>query len=335
MLIRSVLYLFCLCFITAAYTQGKIEEITVLENAQEENLPIVAVFLNSDCPWSKKLHQEILGSRQFLEKINPEAILWMIDLQGKEEDKIFLQKYHVQRCPLFLLLDPKGKEFARFEYVPMDGAGYGEIIIEQIENFQEICTALDRNDHHFEEEKWQELYQKAKKLSAPCFQQVILERGVRAEKGTYFHLEKFATLLEKNKLKNAQVLKAKQRLLARDPENALGTHFKVAVLEFQKIASRHKPKDRPEKAIMPLLRYIHKFRKKDCENFWKSEWMIAEFLFTKNFIDIALEHAETAYSASPETIKPQIAEMISFMKGKLTIDCLPGSDPDQIFGDLE
>jgi protein disulfide-isomerase len=319
MLIRLILYCFLLCSITAIYCENQWlhEEFQVLKNAQDENRPIVAVFLSPDCPWSKKLCQEVLENPLFLEKVSQDAVLWHVPIKHKEGDKEFLQKYHVKECPLFLLLDPKGKEFARIEYVPRDAADYALMIIGLIENFHEICSALDQKKSHFEEERWHDLYQKAKKLSVPCFKQVILERGFREEKGNYFHLEKFATLLEKHKLKHSQVLKVKQQLLDRDPENVLGTHFKVAVLEFQRIVSHSKSKDRPEKAVIPLLHYIHKFGKKDPENLWKSELMIADFLFTKNFAATALEHAETAYSAAPDEVKPQIGETISFMRENL------------------
>jgi hypothetical protein len=301
-------------FIANYENQWELEEKNILKSAQTENRPIVAVFLGDDCPWSKKLRQEILESFYFLEKVNAEAILWIYSLKQDEGEKPFIQKYKVQQCPVFLLLDPQGKEFARLDYVSLDAQGYTEAIVSQIEHFQEICLALDQGEADFDEQKWQELYQKAKKLSVPCFHQVILERGLHKEKGHYFHLEKFATLLEKHKINHFHVRKAKQQLLNRDPDNTFGMHFKVAVLEFQKIVSRSKPKDRPEKALSPLLQYVHRFGKKDVENYWKSELMIAEFLYRNKLILSALEHAEAAYQSSPETTKPQIAEMISLMK---------------------
>ncbi len=315
MLIRLILNCLFLCFISIAFgSQWQFEEKNRIKSAQAENRPIVAVFLGEDCPWSKKLRQEVLASPYFLEKIHAEAILWIHFLKQHEEEKPFIQKYKVQQCPVFLLLDPNGKEFARFDYIPLDAQGYTEAIISQIENFQEICLTLDREEMDFDERKWQELYQKAKKLSVPCFHQVILERGLHKEKGNYFHLEKFATLLEKYKIKHPQVRKAKQQLLHRDPDNKFGMHFRVAVLEFQKIASRFKTKDQPEKALAPLLQYIHQFGKKDVENYWKSELMISKFLYGNEFILPALEHAEAAYLTSPETAKPQIAETISLMR---------------------
>lgn len=318
MWIKIIIHCLIFCFITVVncnLPRGiQIEEKNVIESAQLENRPIVAVFLGEECPWSKKLRQEVLENADFLNNIDKEAILWIHSLKQDEEAKALIQKYQVQQCPLILLLDPSGKEFARIEYIPLDAQGYIERMITHIENFQEICSTLDRSDEDFEEQKWQDIYQKAKKLSVPCFRQVILERGLRQEKGHYFHLEKFTTLLETHKMKHPQVRKAKQQLLHRDPENRWGMHFKVAALEFQKTVSHLKAKDRPEKALMPLLHYIHRFGKKDRENYWKSELMIAKFLCDHQCISTAIEHAEIAYLESPVAIKPQIAETISYLK---------------------
>jgi hypothetical protein len=304
----------CLVSVVHSENRWQIEEKEMIHFAQVENRPIVAVFLGDDCPWSYKLRQEILESPYFLEKINAEAILWIPSLKQAEEEKPLIQKYNVQQCPVILLLDPKGKEFARFDSISLDAQGYTREILNQIENFQEICLALDLAEIDFDEQKWQKLYQKAKQLSAPCFYQVILERGLNQEKGNYFHLEKFIMLLEKHKIKHQQVKKAKQQLLKRDPENKRGLHFKVAVLEFQKNALKLRSKDQPEKSLAPLLKYIRKFGKKDLENYWKSELLIAEFLYSNKRIPFALEHAEAAYLSSPESAKPQIAEMISSIK---------------------
>ncbi len=314
MVIKLVLNCILLFFITTLNSVTRFEEQKILKDALAKNRPIVAVFLSSNCPWSTKLQQEVLESPLFFEKTSREVVLWPLFLQQSEEEKAFLQKYHVQKCPTLLILDPKGKEFARFEYVPLDAAGYAEMIVSQIESFHEICIALAQNDDNFDEEKWRELYQKAKKLSTPCFKQVLLERGFRKEKGSFFHLEKFASLLDKYKIKHPLVRKAKKQFLDRDRDNEQGFQFKVAVLEFQKLASRLKSKDRPEKALRPLLKYSQAFQKKDPQNYWKSEWMIAEFLYTKNSLISALEHAQAAYLAAPDSEKQQIAETVSFFQ---------------------
>ena len=315
MLIKAVVNSLLLCLIATLNSVGKIDEQNVLEKSREKNQPIVAIFLGSDCPWSAKLQQEVLESPSFLEKMGSEAILWPILLKRSEEEKIFLQQYEVQKCPSILILDPHGKEFARFEYLPLDAVGYAEMITAQIDNFHQICLALNQiNDDSFDEEKWRDLYLKAKKLSAACFKEVLLEQGFRKEEGSFFHLEKYTHLLDKRKSKHPAVRKAKKQLLDKDPENKQGYHFKVAVLEFQKLASRLKKNERPERALKPLLKYIQAFGKKDPENYWKSEWLIAEFLYTKNLIARALEHASAAYSAAPDSEKAQIAETVCFFQ---------------------
>lgn len=278
-------------------------------------MPIVAVFLSDpSCPWSLKLQNEVIENSVFREKVGSEAILWQVVVKGEAGDKELRERYRVHTCPLILLMDPRGKEFARLEYSPLDAHGYAAKIHGLIDNFQELCLALDREAFSFEEEKWQELYQKAKNFSATCFKQVILERGLQRETGTFFHIEKYASLLEKYKRKHPRVLKAKTELLKLDPDNRMGTHFKVAALEFDKIRSSFKETDRVEKPLMPLLRFVHKFGKTDKENLWKAELMIAQYLFAKDFVADAVEHAEASYLAAPDAAKSQIAEMLCYIK---------------------
>ncbi len=317
MLLRSVFQFILIFLLTVVYCeeQWQIDEKEIFMTAQQENLPVIAIFVGgASCPWSQKLVHDVLENPFFIDKVGRDAILWEISLGKESQDHAMRQKYGIKECPQILLLDPKGKEFARMGYAPLSAAAYAQEMIALIENFQEICLALDQKEEPFEEERWKDLYLKAKKLSVPCFKQVMLEKGLKKEKGTFFHCEKLASLLEKHKLKYPQVLKLKSELLKRDPEDKLGTLFKIAALEFQKIASRLKPKDRYEKALKPLLQYVQRIGKKSPENLWKAEMMIAEFLFTKNSLAPALEHAKAAYNAAPDSAKDHIAETISLMK---------------------
>jgi hypothetical protein len=313
MLTRSILHSLLLCFL-ANLNSIYFEEKTALAAAKAQHRPIVVAFLAEECPWSEKLKQNVLHSPIFLAQVNAETVLWINSLKQNEKQSAFLQKYQVAQCPLFLLLDPQGKEFARLEYSSLDAEGYAVAILGLIADFQEICDVLDREANDFEEQRWQELYRKAKKLSVPCFQQVILERGVNNEEGHFFHLEKFAALLKKYKAKHPLVRKAKHQLLGRDPENQQGLHFKAAAVEFQHNAARLTSNDSLEKALKPLSKYILRFGKKDSENYWKAEWLITEFLFGHGSMASALEHAEMAYQASPLLVRPQLAETIFLIR---------------------
>jgi hypothetical protein len=321
MLKHVFMFCFLVCLSAIAYCEqerwSQHGEREILQLAQQQNLPVIAIFLGKQgCPWSQKLQDEVLKSPQWTQEIRNEALFWQIDSFESQNDQILRDKYNIQTFPLIVLLDPQGKEFARMEYVPLDALGYVAEIRTLIEDFQELCIALEAQDEFFDEEKLQTLYLKAKKMSAPYFKLAILEKGLQVEKGAFFHLEKLAMLLQSHKLKHPLVLKAKKQLQERDPDNHLGTHFKIAVLEFDKIVSKHKRKDHFEKPLIPLLQFVHKFGKTDKENLWKAELMIAEYLYKNNFVEQAYEHAEMAYVEAPEAFKPQIVESIAYMKRK-------------------
>lgn len=311
MLFRIFINCFLISLFSVCYCeeQWQIEEKEIFLSAMEENVPIVAVFLGGEwCPWSKKLREDVLKNPLFTSKVEKEALFWEISLEKEFQDDAMRQKYNIVECPQILLLDPHGKEFARFGYLPLQASAYGDEIVSFIEDFNEICTALDQKENGFDEARWKDLYLKAKKLSAPCYSQVILERSLKKEKGTFFHLEKYAALLQTLKIKNPAVRKMKTQLLAKDPN----AHFKVAVLEFQKLAAKSKSK---EKAIKPLTRYVHLCGKKDPENLWRAELMIAEYLYSRKLLPQALEHAQASYEVAPESAKAQIAQNIAHMQG--------------------
>lgn len=307
MIFRAVLYCFFVFLSTFIYSD-KYKE--VLQLASEEHLPITAIFLGGDeCPWSQKFTQEVLHDPEFIDQVNQEAILWVIP----SPDSSLKERYALQEYPQVVLLDPQGKEFARFGYLPMSAKEYLAEIAQTIKNFQEICIALDQKEEVFCEEDWIDLYKKAGQLSIPCFKQVILEKGLKKEKGTFFHLEKFAESLEKYKHRTSPVQNLKKNLLKKDPHHKQGIHFKVALLEFKKLRSKAKSKQQCEKALKPLLRYVDHFAKKDPENHWKAEMAMAEFLYEKQVLSSALKHLKAAYLAAPEDIKPQIAKNLSLI----------------------
>jgi hypothetical protein len=308
-------FLLSFCLIGHSEEQWQIEEREIFLTATRENLPVVAIFLGGQwCPWSCRMREHLLKNPHFIARVGREAILWEIFLEKEFQDHAMRQKYGVLECPQILLLDPKGREFARLNHLSLQPSEYAEEVVASIENFQYICSALDQKGEGFDEERWKELYLKAKTLSVSCYQQVIFEIGLKKEKGCFFHLEQYARALQKHKLKHPQILKMKSRLLSRDPENKLGLRFHMAVLEFQKIASQLKLKSRCEKALKPLLQYIQLFGGKDPEYVWQAEMVIAEYLASKRAFAQALKHAEASYLAAPEAMKAQILKSISAMQ---------------------
>ncbi|MBS0620079.1 MAG: hypothetical protein JSS61_01290 [Verrucomicrobia bacterium] len=277
----------------------------ILRLAQEENRPILALFFSrQDCPWSQKLSQEILSDSTFQEEIRQDALFWQVPFDANPS---LCHKYKVHECPQFLLLDPEGKEFARFGVLPLDGKGHAAEVHRLIEDFQEVCLALDSGV--FDERIWAELYTKAKQFSTPFYKEVLLQEGMEHEQGTYFLLQQYAELLGKYKLKHPKVLAHKRKILAKDKGNQLGSRYQIALLEFRQNAGRTKYKMRADKVILPLLEYAKKARQSDPD-VWKAEWLIAQFLLKKGEREPALEHAEAAFLAAPEHIKAHLEERL-------------------------
>ncbi len=288
----------------------------VLRVASLQNLPIVAVFLGDDgCPWSQKIEKELFNSPFFQENVGTEALIWQITLSCEREGHEIEQEYKIEQFPSILLLDPSGKEFARLDYDASEPVVFSKRILSLIHDFHEVCQAIDQGFIGLNEEILQTRYLQASRLSTPCFKQIILSQGLKKEKGTFFHLEKYALLLNKLKLKHAEVLKLRKELLSRDPANRWETQYKIALLEFEKRKTSLKRKDRIEKAIIPLVEYLTKFGESDEKNRWRVELMIAEFLFSNKALPAAFEYVKAAKEHVPQEYKSQVLKTIAYMRG--------------------
>jgi protein disulfide-isomerase len=295
------------------------EEADVLNQARQNNKPIVLAFVGRDfCPWSQKMIGEVLGQETFVEKIKPQAILWQYTLhaEGNSKEDRMREKYKIDECPTILLLDPKGREFARFGYLPLDKQGFADQLLEVVADFKEICLALDEHRGKNDANAWLEFYRKAKQFSSIDFKKLVLERGVQEDPGTELLIEKYAFLLERNKIKSPAARECKEMLIQRDPENRHGTHLKIAMAEFHKSASAENAKKSPRKVLKPLLHYLELFEEKDKDNIWNIEMVIANYLFGAQKKESALEYAKKAYIHAPETMKESIAASIAFIESK-------------------
>ncbi len=314
--IFSTLFLFSLCPLAAnEMFQWGTEERQVLYQARDENKPIVLAFIGADfCPWSQKMIDEILGNPAFVNKMSLKAVLWqcVLHADGNAKEDLIRHKYKIEECPTVLLLDPQGREFARFGYMPSDALSFAEELIEVIADFKEICISLQGPLHQFDANKWRELYIKTKQFSSADFKKLVLERGVQEDPGTDLLLEKYAFLLEKNTLKNRAVRSCRQKLLQKDPDNRFGTHFKIALADFHKLSA--KSSKHPQKILRPLLRYLQRFEEKDKKNAWRAQMAIAQFLYSMHIKDGALEFAKKAEKNVSESAKESIVEFISHVQ---------------------
>ncbi|KAG6559222.1 hypothetical protein RHABOEDO_000592 [Candidatus Rhabdochlamydia oedothoracis] len=288
-------------FTSLVFADWVFEENKALTLSSERNLPILAVFLVEEgCCWSDQLKTELFQKPEFIKEISQEMVLWQVFLKQKKEIR---DKYQVQECPLILLLDPKGREFARLNFIPLDHKLLKELVISLINDFSTICSFIDTD---FDEEKWQIIYQKASRLSASCFKEKILEQGVKKEKGCFFHLEKYAQLLQEKGSRHPYVLKFKKKTLRKDKMHQLGARACLASIEFH---DRNRKGKSVDKTIEPLLEYLHTSALIEAQYRWEIELLLGQFLWKKNRLEKAREYLLLAYKHAPNAFKLQLQEI--------------------------
>ncbi|VHO03883.1 hypothetical protein [Candidatus Rhabdochlamydia sp. T3358] len=291
----------CLFFASLVFGDWVFEENKALILSSERNLPILAVFLAEEgCCWSDQLKTELLKKPEFIKELSQEMILWQVFLKQKKEIR---DKYQVQEYPLILLLDPKGREFARLNFIPLDHNLLKELLSSLIDDFSTICSLIDAD---FEEEEWQRMYQKASRLSPSYFKEEILREGLKKEKGCFFHLEKYAQLLQEKGSDHPYVLKFKKKILRKDKTHQLGANAHLASIEFH---DRDRKGRSFDKTIEPLLEYLHKAAFAEPQYCWEIELLLGQFLWKKNRLEKAREYLLLAYEHAPGPFKLQLQEI--------------------------
>lgn len=107
------------------------------EKAQKEaaalKQPIFALFTGSDwCPWCVRLHDEVLGKKEFEAFAAANLVLFEADFprDKKQSDRVRKQneglqkKYGVEGFPTVLLLDAEGRQLAQTGYEPGGAEAY-------------------------------------------------------------------------------------------------------------------------------------------------------------------------------------------------------------------
>lgn len=285
---------------------------SIIERAEEFNRPIVLFCLKEPpCPWSKILQERILSSHRFHKLLQQEAWIQSIYQENQSEERVRFAK-PLQTLPCVVLLDPHGREFARLDYDQSDADEFSAKILHLFDDFHEICLAIDQGLHRQEESRLKFLYQQSKRLSDPAFTKLILHKGCQIEKGVFFHLEKYASMLQKGKLKHPLVRKWREKILAKDPQNRLFAHREIAWLEFRKKAQELQGKEMAKKAIAPLLVYLKQWGDKERDR-WKIEALLAKFLFARESNSLAQEFAKKAYIDAPDEKRKEISAVFSRM----------------------
>lgn len=284
-------------------------ETLILAKAKQTYLPVVALFLEDKSPWSSELNR-VIAESGFKEPVEKEALIWPVHLSSSSEDRALEVSYHLDQCPVIVLLDPHGKEFARIPYNRQPASELADQIVCLIKGFDAVCRALRDGLSSYAEEELKSVYAQAVVLSPPYFAQLIREEGIRRGGDSFFLLEKYAELLQKQGSKNAQVKALKKALLSKDPSNKQGLHRKIALLEWKKRKEDPQLRKRSDKVVRPLLQYLSGIGKQDTEHAWEVEIHLAQFYFNHGARAEAVEHAQRAYAQAPYALQHELEELL-------------------------
>lgn len=298
-----------------------------LQLSQETGKSLLLAFVGVEwCPWSQKMIQEILGKSEFLDELSQEMIfVWVdfpregsIDVHAKTRVEGLKNRFQVKELPTLVLVDNGGSEIGKFGFLPYSAARMVAEIKNALRDYKQLKEIIGASHSaSMSGEEIKTLYGKAEKIGCEKAKKMLLEMGLQKDESAFFLMREYEQKLEEKKLKEPSMQKLRQQILSHDPLNAKGVHFQLAIAEFEALSKRFKKKDNPGKALAPLADYLRGMGAKDLENRWKIEMIMAQFLFSKNYIQEALLHAKNSYEMAPEPCKKEVASSLEYMASKL------------------
>ena len=280
------------------------------EHLQKSEKPVLFVFLTTKgCPWCDKLVSEILEKEEFRASITENFNLLKVYVSdfGKEE---MSKKYHIDQVPVFILVDKEGQEITRVGYLPKapkEMAEHLKSLFTKAELLQEKISQIDPQSMPVE--ILRHYYLEAKTIGVKKAQDELLLIGLKLDPSTFFLLEHYKLCLGSDKKK---AKKLKEEIQAKDPDNREGAQLQLAFLDFE---LRQEEKLSPDQTIKPLKKYLKHFGEEDKENRWKVEMALAQYFFSKEVRESALEYAKKALQDAPLEAQEDVREAIGYISG--------------------
>lgn len=229
-----------------------------------------------------------------------------------EQLQQMISEYDIKESPTLLLLSKDGEVIAKKGYFPFAPEAFSKHLKESFDGFKEIKEILQAKLPS--EALLEELHQKAQTLGFQDLQEEIVNQGIRVAKEPFFFLEKFERLCKVRNKKDPELHALRKKIVSLDPKNARKTHLRLAMIDFANRSEHKKIKKQPKVVVEPLISYIKQFGKGDAENLWKIEMMMAQYLFSKNEMSLAIKHAERSLQAAPEVVKPDVMQTLAYLK---------------------
>lgn len=282
-----------------------------INQAQLENKSVLVIVVGAQgCAWSEKLLFEVVYKPEFYTEAQKRFILCKLELDelASKAQKLSL-KQDLQKVPMFVLVSKDGGIIAETADIAEDPAQVVNYLSSAIKANQDIQRAL--SGVAVDDDVLEKLYNLAK-LNGLKQEQQLYEMGIKKKKNIFFQLEKYKKLLTQGSSKELKDLKLDiQRL---DPRNSKGTIRKLAILDFEERSRQKKGMDNPFSALKPLFEYLRDYGHYDKECRWEIEMRIARFLFAKNQLQAAIQHASRSLEFAPDAKKSEVFEAVEFLK---------------------
>ncbi len=311
--------------------RGQIQWLTSYEEAVKQSeatgRPIALFFTGSDwCTWCKRLEQEVLHTSEFGHMTADRVIFVELDFpmhkpldpQLARQNQQLKDKYNVQGFPNLVLTDSKGKRIGEMGYQKGGGEKFGRQLLAKVSSFRDHDASIkDLGKQRLTHAELRDLYQKARELGHRDDIVSILEKGLKNDKDNFFQLEKYRFLLSEGEMHDREALVLRNRILSGKDEALRAAHYNVAIIEFEALHDQMKRnKTHAALAVAPLVDYVERFGNEDVDNVWRMQMTISQVYLEKNAYPEALRYAESARSAAPAQVQPNIDKAITYIKSQ-------------------
>jgi protein disulfide-isomerase len=311
----------------ASWTEWADDYSKAMKVSHATGKPILIAFTGAGwCPWSMRMDEDIISKAAFSEALCDDMLFVRIDFPERDVLPIdkktqyfgLKRRYAIQELPTLVLVDSSGDEILKLGYVPADAGEVAAHLKHAFEDYRQLKTVVNAPRLlEMRGKEIQELYKKADNLSTTPMRQQLLEAGLKSDQDAFFMMEQYENLLKTHAMHEPEVQYLRKKIIARDPVGLQGIQLKLATAEFHTLARTLKKKEDPEHALHPLLTYLQKFGNQDRDNRWRVEMMIAQFLFSKNKVAEATQHAKISYEQAPEEYRSEIAQSLDYLTKKL------------------
>ncbi|MCF7851665.1 MAG: thioredoxin family protein [Simkaniaceae bacterium] len=265
--------------------------------------PALLCFLSTDeCPWSKRLFDEVFNQPAFYELVGNEFIFVIADFasikqQSKREietNYALKEQFQIDSFPTLVMLNSEGEEIKRLSF---PSKGRDEFAEKLKWVYEEYLSLVDLKDRLLTKPVMEDLikaYQRALSLNTPILIQHFLDAGLKQKKNGFFLVEKYTAYIQEGKRDSEEAIKLRRKILRLKGDELANAKMRIAILDFQVL---HESK--PNHAIAMINRVL-KDQKISQERLCQLNQLLAEhFIGEKEFLTARrfaekLQHSDSA-----------------------------------------